>query len=159
MYVNGETLPKHTDRPACQYSVSLCLGMDGDPWPIFMAKPADEVSGEPYMSPDGSNRFMMQPSAVNLRAGDGVLYLGMDMVHYREAFEGKWQAQVFLHWVDADGPHANQKYDGRLALGHHQSSLAVDDNVIPISASNSMSSGILEVKADDTGRGFGEDGF
>lgn len=102
MYVNGETLPKHTDRPACQYSVTLCLGMDGKPWPIYMAKTEDEEGAE-----------------VCLGVGDSVLYLGMDMVHYRNAFDGEWQAQVFLHWVDADGPHVDQKYDGRAALSHH----------------------------------------
>ena len=142
MYVAGETLPKHTDRPACQYSVTLCLGMDGDPWPIFMAKTEEEVGG-----------------SVSLGVGDGVLYLGMDMHHWREPFEGQWQAQVFLHWVDADGPHVDQKYDGRLALSHHPVTAQIDDNVMPISTSSAMSSGILEVVADDTGRGFGEGGF
>ena len=142
MYVNGETLPRHIDRPACQYSVTLCLGMDGNPWPIFMAKTAEEVGG-----------------SVSLNVGDGVLYLGMDMHHWREPFEGQWQAQVFLHWVDADGPHADQKYDGRLALSHHAATSEVDDNVIPLSTSSAMSSGILEVTADDTGRGFGEGSF
>ena len=142
MYVNGETLPKHTDRPACQYSVTLCLGMDGDPWPIFMSKTEEGVGG-----------------SASLNVGDGVLYLGMDMHHWREPFEGQWQAQVFLHWVDADGPHADQKYDGRLALSHHDLAVNVDDNVIPLSASSAMSSGILEVVADDSGRGFGEGVF
>jgi hypothetical protein len=142
MYMNGESLPKHTDRPACQYSVTLCLGMNGDPWPIFMSKTKEEVGG-----------------SVSLNVGDGVLYLGMDMHHWREPFEGGWQAQVFLHWVDADGPHADQKYDGRLALSHHSVALNVDDNVIPLSASSAMSSGILEVTADDIGRGFGEGSF
>jgi hypothetical protein len=158
MYVNGETLPKHTDRPACQYSVTLCLGMDGDPWPIFMAKKSNSDSGTPYTMPDRSAHYMGEPTAAYLNVGDGVLYLGMDMVHYREPFEGQWQAQVFLHWVDADGPHADQKYDGRLALSHHAPA-DVDDNVIPLSTSSAMSSGILEVVADDSGRGFGEGVF
>jgi hypothetical protein len=159
MYVFGEELPKHYDRPACQYSVTLCLGMDGEPWPIFMAKKADESSGTPYKLPSGETEYMLPSSSVSLGAGDGVLYLGMDMVHYRDAFSGQWQAQVFLHWVDADGPHADHKYDGRLALSHHAATSEVDDNVIPLSTSSEMSSGILEVVADDTGRGFGEDSF
>jgi hypothetical protein len=159
MYINGESLPKHTDRPACQYSVTLCLGMDGDPWPIFMAEKSDAASGTPYEIRDDSTHYMGEPTAAHLNVGDGVLYLGMDMVHYREPFEGQWQAQVFLHWVDADGPHADQKYDGRLALSHHSVAVNVDDNVIPLSASSAMSSGILEVVADDSGRGFGEGVF
>jgi hypothetical protein len=159
MYVNGEMLPKHFDRPACQYSITLCLGMDSDPWPIFMAKKSDSDSGTPYTMPDGSVHYMGEPTAAHLNVGDGVLYLGMDMVHYREPFEGQWQAQVFLHWVDADGPHADQKYDGRLALSHHSVAVNVDDNVIPLSASSAMSSGILEVVADDSGRGFTKNGY
>jgi hypothetical protein len=158
MYVNGEALPKHTDRPACQYSVTLCLGMDGDPWPIFMAKKSDSESGTPYVF-GGKECYMGHPSKVLLNISDAVLYLGSNMVHYREPFEGRWQAQVFLHWVDADGPHADQKYDGRLALSHHDLAVNVDDNVIPLSGSSAMSSGILEVVADDSGRGFGEGVF
>jgi hypothetical protein len=42
----------------------------------------------------------------------------MDVEHWREKYtEGQWQAQVFLHYVDADGPHADQKYDKRESLG------------------------------------------
>jgi hypothetical protein len=32
-------------------------------------------------------------------------------------FEGEWQAQVFLHYVDANGEHTDQKFDGRESLG------------------------------------------
>lgn len=115
MYATGERLEKHVDRPACQYSTTLCLGSKGVPWPIFMVRPeeADSVPG----------------SAVFLNAGDAVLYRGMDMVHYREEFKGVWQAQVFLHWVDADGPFADQRYDGRLVLSHHKPATGAD--VVP----------------------------
>jgi predicted 2-oxoglutarate/Fe(II)-dependent dioxygenase YbiX len=52
--------------------------------------------------------------------GDAALYRGMDKVHWREPYkEGKWQAQVFLHYVDADGPHAEWKFDKRKKLSHH----------------------------------------
>jgi PKHD-type hydroxylase len=46
------------------------------------------------------------------------MYRGMDKWHWREPyFEGKWQAQVFLHYVDQNGPHAEWKYDKRESLG------------------------------------------
>jgi PKHD-type hydroxylase len=55
-----------------------------------------------------------------MSAGDAMLYRGMNKVHWREPYkEGKWQAQVFLHYVDADGPHAEWKYDKRPKLSHH----------------------------------------
>jgi len=50
--------------------------------------------------------------------GDAVMYRGCDIYHWRESYkEGKWQAQVFLHYVDQDGPHAEWKYDKRESLG------------------------------------------
>jgi hypothetical protein len=128
MYVSGERLPRHRDRPACQYSITLSLGMDGAPWPIFMSKTEEDVG-----------------SGVSLEVGDGVLYLGMDMYHYREPFEGQWQAQVFLHWVDGDGPHADQKYDGRVGLGHHQPLASVDENVLQLQDVQEPHHSILEV--------------
>src|SRR5712671_5552941 len=37
VYKHGDTLAKHTDRPACEISVSLCLGFeDGKSWPIWI---------------------------------------------------------------------------------------------------------------------------
>jgi hypothetical protein len=101
MYVPGETLAVHTDREACEYSLTLTLGNEGKPWPIFMAKPGE----------DGSS--------VTMHPGGAVAYRGCDMLHWREAFEGEWQAQVFLHYVDADGPNAEWKFDKRHSLSHH----------------------------------------
>jgi hypothetical protein len=95
LYKPGEELKRHKDRPACEISVTLTLGFEGNPWSIYMA----------------GNKLDMQ-------VGDAVLYRGMDVEHWREKYtEGQWQAQVFLHYVDADGPHADQKYDGRDSLG------------------------------------------
>lgn len=95
LYKPGEELKKHTDRPACEISATLTLGFKGNPWSIYIAG-----------------------NKVDMQVGDAVLYRGMDLEHWREKYtEGQWQAQVFLHYVDADGPHANQKYDGRDSLG------------------------------------------
>ena len=95
LYKPGEELKKHTDRPACEISATVTLGFEGDVWSIFMAG-----------------------NKVDMKVGDAVLYRGMDLEHWREKYtEGKWQAQVFLHYVDADGPHAEWKYDKREKLG------------------------------------------
>jgi PKHD-type hydroxylase len=60
----------------------------------------------------------MASNKIDMQVGDAVIYRGMDIEHWRKKYtEGQWQAQVFLHYVDADGPHANQKYDGRVSLG------------------------------------------
>lgn len=161
IYTTGNILPKHTDRPSCEYSISLCLDMDGEPWPIYMAETADSDTGTPYER-DGVTYYMKNPQPVDLQIGDAVLYLGNEMVHYREPFEGTEQVQVFMHWVDVDGPHAHCAYDGRLALSHK--GIAVVEDLKPSSDSESAikkssPSGLLEVVASDNGRGFGEGEF
>lgn len=105
LYAPGEELKIHTDRPACEISATVTIGFEGNPWPIYMG---DE---------GGANA-----SKIIMEVGDAVLYHGCDKHHWREIYkEGQWQAQVFLHYVDANGPHAEWKYDKRPCLTHHKS--------------------------------------
>jgi hypothetical protein len=98
----GEELKVHRDRPACEISASLTLDFEGDVWPIFMGANEDKSNG----------------TEIKMGIGDAVMYRGCDIYHWREAYkEGKWQAQVFLHYVDQNGPHAEWKYDKRESLG------------------------------------------
>ena len=98
----GEVLENHRDRPACEISVSLTLGFEGNVWPIFMS----------------ANEDKSEAAEVKMEIGDAVMYRGCDIYHWREAYkEGNWQAQVFLHYVDQNGPHAEWKYDKRKLLG------------------------------------------
>jgi hypothetical protein len=94
IYWKGSTLTKHKDRPSCQYSATLCIDLDHDPWPIFMA-------GEKIL----------------LNAGDMVIYKGCDIEHWREPYEGNQQIQLFLHYVDANGIYKDYKFDKRPILG------------------------------------------
>jgi hypothetical protein len=97
-----EELKVHRDRPACEISASLTLDFEGDVWPIFM----------------GANEDKSEATEVKMDIGDAVMYRGCDIYHWREAYkEGKWQAQVFLHYVDQNGPYAEWKYDKRESLG------------------------------------------
>ena len=51
-------------------------------------------------------------TAVMLEEGDAVLYKGCEVEHWREPYtEGTKQAQVFLHYVDANGPYTEWKND------------------------------------------------
>jgi hypothetical protein len=98
----GEELKLHRDRPACEISATLTLDFEGDVWPIFM----------------GANEDKSNATEIKMNVGDAVLYRGCDIHHWREPYEeGKWQAQVFLHYVDQNGPHAEWKYDKRESLG------------------------------------------
>ena len=98
IYKRGDKLLSHRDRPACEFSVSLNIGQSpADPWPLFV----ENASGG---------------ARVDLRPGDALLYRGIDLFHWRNPYAGNQLMQVFLHWVDANGPHADQKFDGRPSL-------------------------------------------
>jgi PKHD-type hydroxylase len=96
VYKRDDELASHIDRPSCEWSVTLNIAQS-DPWPIFMA-------AEP----------------VTQSVGDGTIYQGCQVTHWRERFEGHEYIQVFLHYVDTDGPHAAHAYDARSAVQHHE---------------------------------------
>jgi hypothetical protein len=99
IYQNQDVLPKHKDRPACEISVSVCLGMEPqEPWPL-------------WLQPDDTQHSM------ELCVGDAVLYKGTELWHWRNSFQGVYAAQVFLHYVREDGPNREWKFDKRRTLG------------------------------------------
>jgi hypothetical protein len=99
LYKTGDVLKRHRDRPACQFTASLNLSQtSAEPWPLHLIGRTG-------------------PLAAVLHPGDALIYLGCELPHWRTAFEGERAAQVFLHYVDADGPHAAEKFDRREALG------------------------------------------
>jgi predicted 2-oxoglutarate/Fe(II)-dependent dioxygenase YbiX len=121
LYSPGDELKVHTDRPSCEISATLTLGFDGEVWPIYMGDYAEIDEGRQVTTQDGKIKYITNESKIVMNVGDAVMYRGMDKVHWREPYkEGKWQAQVFLHYVDADGPHAEWKYDKRPKLSHHK---------------------------------------
>ena len=83
----GAELKPHKDRPSCEYSVTLNLSQT-HPWVIYMGK-----------------------RAVVQKPGDGVLYKGCEIEHSRPVFTGDEYVQVFLHYVDSEGPHKDYVYD------------------------------------------------
>jgi len=98
VYKRGNLLKAHLDRPACEISMTINLGIDaGEPWPIWIAAPQGIAS-------------------VSLNPGDGVIYRGCDCYHWREPFAGNRLAQAVLCYVDQNGPHAEWKYDKRPRL-------------------------------------------
>lgn len=103
LYNKGEELIIHRDRESCEISVTITLGFEGDVWPIYMG--------------DDENKTV-NVNKINMEIGDAVMYRGIDKWHWRELYvEGQWQAQVFLHYVDQNGPYAEWKYDKRESLG------------------------------------------
>tara|TARA_R110000824_G_scaffold345690_1_gene532349 strand:- start:1268 stop:1795 length:528 start_codon:yes stop_codon:yes gene_type:complete len=87
-YVFGATLSKHIDRPACEISITACI-KKYDNWPI-----------------------VIEGTSFELEEGDAMLYAGCDQWHWRPGtYKGEGMAQVFLHYVDQNGPHKKHAYD------------------------------------------------
>jgi hypothetical protein len=93
-YFNGTELRKHKDRPSCEYSMTLCIESDPAPWGIWV-----------------------EGTEVLLNPGDLVVYRGCDAEHWRLPYTGNRTIQMFLHYVDIDGPYSNYLFDRRDALG------------------------------------------
>lgn len=94
LYRPGNILEKHKDRPSCEVSVTIKLSDTGGyNWPIWMDK-----------------------TEYKLEDGDAVIYRGCDLYHWREPCEGPEEyrmGQVFMHYVDKNGPYPDFKYDRR----------------------------------------------
>ena len=106
-YFPGQQLKKHTDRPACEISVSIHISTNlKEEWPIWIKTPAGEEH------------------SVMLKPGDGVIYKGCERPHWRDAMPGSNQGkklfgknqgvyyhQIFMHYVLADGQRSHCAYD------------------------------------------------
>jgi len=100
VYVKGDFLKPHVDRPSCEVSVTVHVATVGEPWPIWM-----KVRGQEPM------KFVLEP-------GDAMVYKGCDVTHWRDvADKTEVNAQFMLHYVDQNGPNANHKFDKRPELG------------------------------------------
>ena len=100
IYKNGSDLKIHSDRPECQYSVTLCLGGEYEnPWSIWIK----DYAGKSH--------------EVALDEGDMVVYHGTELEHWRDKFDGNTQYQLFLHYVDSEGEFKDRVFDGRPNLG------------------------------------------
>jgi len=102
VYRKGDELTIHKDRPSCEISCTLCLNHSYDrkdyKWPIYM---------------DGNK--------ADLEPGDMVIYRGCDLDHWRDPFDidddNAWHVQGFFHYVDANGPYLEYKFDKRFSIG------------------------------------------
>lgn len=85
-YHEGAILKKHVDRPQCLWNVSLAIDAEPetdarDAWPIYL-------------------RARNRTSRVALELGDGILYRGTDVPHWRkELAKGRTVTMGLLHFV------------------------------------------------------------
>jgi hypothetical protein len=90
LYFYGAELKKHIDRPSCEISATLALGI-----------PKNQSINPIYFSRDKDGKDAVE---ILLEPGDLCLYRGCELWHWRPQFNQNWYLQAFLHYVDADGP-------------------------------------------------------
>lgn len=94
VYYNGSVLVRHTDRKACECSVTLNLKNEKDLWDIWLW---DKKNGD--------------PTAILLEPGDLAWYKGCEVEHWREKNMGGKVYQAFFHYVRKGGDFERQAYD------------------------------------------------
>ena len=95
IYTNNSYLNIHTDRPSCEFSLSLNLKSEID-WPLFF-KDRNNVEHE----------FITE-------VGSGIAYLGCQRPHWRLPLISERKQlfiQSFFHYVNADGPYKSFEKD------------------------------------------------
>lgn len=104
VYRPGMELKRHVDRESCEVSITICFGYSYDAqkyqWPIKII--------------DGETK---QEVAVSQSPGDGLIYRGCDLEHWRDKLDvndNNYHVQAFFHFVDKFGPHfPKHAYEGR----------------------------------------------
>ena len=101
IYLKGDELTPHVDRPACEISATVNVATVGAPWPIWMKVPGKD------------------PIKVEMEPGDAVFYKGCEVTHWREKMtDTDINVQFMLHFVDKNGPNVAHKLDSRPGLGY-----------------------------------------
>jgi hypothetical protein len=91
IYFGGSELKKHTDRPSCEISASISLN--------------NLYEDKNYKWP-----LCMENIPIVIEQGDGVIYKGGEIEHWRPFFNQpitSWHHQLFVHYVDLEGPYKN----------------------------------------------------
>lgn len=125
IYRPDELLMVHVDRESCEITATVTISFDGDAiWPIYLLdRPKSIEVRDRYISKNlqhyevDKNDFQNQ-IALTVNVGDAAIFRGMDLFHWRKEYtQGKWQIQMFMHYVDANGPCKDFKWDKRERLG------------------------------------------
>jgi hypothetical protein len=101
-YAKGEKLARHTDRAACEVSVTASIEIPrrAGPSVIFLN------------TPDSAE------TKVKMFEGDGCIYAGIEVEHWRDRFRVEGYVQLFLHFIAKHGRNYPQlMFDGRERLG------------------------------------------
>jgi hypothetical protein len=108
VYQQGDKCRVHSDRFACEHSLSMTLAYSDDkPWPLEVAHDTVDRFHAVREDFDGGAH-----GSVAMQPGDAVLYQGIHHRHGRiTPNPNAWSAHLFLHWVDRNGPYAPYAFD------------------------------------------------
>ena len=123
-YFPGQELKKHTDRDACEISVTVHVSTNlkgkQSEWPIWIKTPdIYKTEQRKEILKHGEDRKVI------LKPGDGMVYKGCERPHWREPMpvprvnkniiknlpEGYYYHQIFFHYVLQDGHRAHCAFD------------------------------------------------
>jgi hypothetical protein len=101
-YVRGELLSRHTDRAACEISVTASIQIPKGAGPsVLRLKPPK-----------------FEETSVEMLEGDGCVYAGTEVEHWRDRFRVGGYIQLFLHFIAKRGPnYPRLLFDARECLG------------------------------------------
>lgn len=85
-YPQGSELVRHTDRPQCEWNVSLLLSKDdvAHQWPLFVQEPNGTVV------------------PIYAGVGEPIVYRGTDVPHWREKLTSGSATGIFFHYVQQE---------------------------------------------------------
>ena len=124
VYKAGDVLEDHKDRPACEISATIMMGYRHAP----NSEDGTEIDGIDMYNwalhgyVNGEKKYFPHS------ASGAVIYKGCELEHGRDKFnvgEYSYQVQLFLHYVDADGPYAKEwAFDKRPSVGLKKETIA-----------------------------------
>jgi hypothetical protein len=101
-YTKGDELGRHLDREACEISATICVAIPKGAAP----------------SPLCVQLANGRRTKIEMFEGDGCIYAGAEVEHWRDAFRSTGYLQLFLHFIRRRGRHYPRwLYDGRKCLG------------------------------------------
>ena len=101
-YARGEVLTRHTDRDACEISVTASIQIPKGAGPSVV-----------HLKPPN-----FQETKVEMFEGDGCVYAGTEVEHWRDRFRVGGYIQLFLHFIAKHGRnYPRLTFDGRECLG------------------------------------------
>ncbi len=113
LYKQNDICRVHSDRSACEHSLSLTLGYsDGKVWPLTWVSTRSNAAGGSTTIP--RCRARDHRHATRRRRA---LSRGRAPARPHDAQPNRWSAHMFLHWVDRDGPHKAHAFDARSDAG------------------------------------------